>query len=1025
MLDMYHPITSPRASVCSPVCTNQVRVGNADLGASSYPDTPCTGLGTPQVALSQGTHRSSQSNAIAQQMEQEDESCSDYLRKGFMAVSQDMRNIGQYDYEIPLEIFQDEFGLLKLSEEHETTMDSASKSFMLIPQGDQSNYMQPYEGSPLCYVERCNSMNIPPHITNVIYFYYSLLSHIKVNGLTGSVIPLENMSLKKMRNDKGVDAKKIVGVFEDISLGSVRDGANLCMGNMRPGDTHICNVLSERDANGSDHLLERDPISVRIAFTGAFFEVDGVTKQELFCVAIVTPLKAFDLITYINDYFSAPPKAMPSRDHWCQMDLCFKRIQMYEANRNCGLTCDPIIYKNDVGGEGGILSMLCMLNLPIRIAWIIRNLRQDEYPENIRIIGMPLLSFKENGTMNQYKKYMHAYINEQVDIYQEFGRCVKVYYSTQEPEQSELTFSSIRSPGGWPLKVCRTTVDGRFEFQRFGIFPFPLIMRFDQRKFVERPSKDSFLLNLGQEPESVVKKKRDFATFDSEIGSGSMMPDSFILQSTEKAYPLLVLEKYYGDHAKPAEDFKDSKLIKWYEVMRTHMQSLRSSGEITPDEAMVQLDRHLESCMEQHRCILKNDSYGSTHLGQCAKMVERVLDTKLATVSVAANLRFIKESRAHPLIRHDSFLSTSFGLLHSWVNFNKHACLYATNSEAALEIFLGSLLWHLGSHCHTMHAIFQGVVLASMRGHLEVLIDKLYYIDWRKPNSSGAGAIQERLNQRWEDLGRLFKIMADDNLLAFINPNRNTMAALENECCVITVNSGSTEVKSKPSQELKDRPLLMLENRGDYCLDTLIRFVFPRDSAQRNVATTTMDLEKNNDRKVAVKEQICYPNVSGFCTNQKKGTDEPKSLIVVTHVCDPGAPAYYEISDKSGEINRVQCELNDGRSTMPSEDELLITLKQIFFSKVFCSVMVALPHRAGMLPFHVNETSSSFTDWLYMIIRSHLFCVFNTHMIENFGRVKVGIYSCFCLEPSSNSLSVTVSVARMGTNTGTLAGASG
>jgi hypothetical protein len=529
------------------------------------------------------------------------------------------------------------------------------------------------------------------------------------------------------------------------------------------------------------------------------------------------------------------------------------------------------------------------------------------------------------------------------------------------------------------------------EYQRFGLFPFPLIMKFFyQKNFAEKPSKGSFMMNMGQEPDSVVKKKRDFATFDHKAGVGVMMPDSSILQSNELATPSRVLEKYYGEHAKPVEEFKDSKLIKWYEAMRAHMHSLRGGDEITPEDAMVQVKRHLDSCLEQHRCILKNDSYGSTHFKQCAKMVDKLLDTRLATVSVAANLRFIKETRVPNSIRHDTFLSTSFGILQSWVNFNKHACLYATNSEAALEIFLASLLWHLGSHSHTMKNTFQGVLLVSMRGHLEVLIDKLFYIDWRKPNSSGAGAIQERLNQRWEDLGRLFKIMSDENLLAFINPNRNTMAALENECCVITCNStGSSEVRSRPSPELKDRPMLMLENRGDYSLDTLLRFVFPRDAAQRNVATTTVDPDKSNDRKVAVKEQICHPNVSGFCTNQKKGTDEPKSLIVVTHVCDPGAPAYYEISDRSGEINRVQCELNDGRSTMPAEEELLIILKQIFFSKVFTSVMVALPHRAGMLPFRVNETSSAFLDWLYMVIRSHLFCVFNTHMIENFGRIKV------------------------------------
>jgi hypothetical protein len=941
------------------------------------------------VVPSQDTTMSVQSSVILNQIEHYDDSCSEYLRKGFLSVNPELRNCGQYWYDLPLDVVPDEFDLFKVSPKHEESMDSVSKSFQLIPKGHHSNYMQPYEGAPFCYVERCNSMNIPPHIARVLYFYHSLLDHMKVSGLTGNVIPIEHMSLKKMKNDKGADAKKIVGVFEEILAGCMNEDEIYVSDGLRSFDTHISQTLQERDINGSDSLRERDPLSIRIAFTGAFFKVDGETRQELFCVAIITPLKAFDMVSYIRDYFSIPPKVAAAREQWCQMDLCYKRIQMFEVNYNCGLTCDPDTYRNDIGGKGGIFSVLCMLNIPLRIAWILRNMKQGEHPEDICIIGMPKLSFTENGTMEHYHKYMHAYINEQVEIHDEFQRSVKVYYSTQEPEQSELVFNTIRSPGGWPLKYCALE-NGRVQYQRFGLFPFPLMMKFQfQKKFVQQPSMESFMLNLGQEPETVVKKKRDFATFDPDAGIGSIMPDSTVLVSTERALPVRILQKYYGKKARPADDFKDTKLIRWYEAMRSYTQSLLEAKEISPDEAMVQVKRHLDSCMEQHISILKNDSYGSVHFEQCAKMVEGVLDTKLATVSVAANLRHMKETVVPSSIRHDTFGSTSFSMLQSWVDYNKHVCWYATNSEAALEFTLSSLLWHLGAHSQTLQPIFQGTLIVSMRGHLEVLIDKLYYIDWRKPNSSGAGAIQVALNRYLEELGRQFKVMPDENNIVFINPNRNTMAALENECCVITVNNESSEVKSKPSPELKDKPILMLENRGEMSLGTLIQIVFPRDAAQRHFTLTTMDLDKTNDRSVALKQQICSLNICGFCTNQKKGTDEPKSLMCVTHVCDPGAPAYYEISDNIGEINHVQCELNDGRASMPSETEMLLILKQIFFSKIFTSVMVALPHRAGMLPFHVNKTSSAFLDWLYMVIRAHLFCVFNGYMIENIGRVQV------------------------------------
>lgn len=954
----------------------QTQEGSRD-SASVQPSGEQAGLDADPLSLA---------TECAREREIDDASCPPYLSNGFKSVDLRLRNIGIYKHELPLEIFNDEHNLLSLSKEYERTMDSVSKSFQLIPTGDQSIFMQPYEGYPLCYMERCNSMNTPPHIGNVIYFYFCLMNHLKTSGLTGYVLPLENLRPMKPRGEK-----KIIGIFEYMNgcdeVDESTESQSMDFSRMYKAD--ILSFLGDREkSNGSDHKLERDPFTIRIAFTGAFFEVDGVTKQELFCIAIITPNKSFDMISYIKDFFSAPPKSAQAKDTWCHLDLCYKKMQMFEANNNCGLMCDPVVYKNDIGGKGGVLSMMCLLNLPLRMQWVIRNLRPDQDPQNIRIIGLPKLSFRNDGTMEGYIKYMHTYINGQVEVFDTFQNHVKVFNAASESEQEILDYE-IKSPGGWPLQSCIHPDKGHQLYQRFGLFEFPLIMKFDYQKFVERPSKESFLLNMGPEPESVMKKKRDFATFDPTAGASSVMSDSAVLLSKELATPLGIFDKYYGPNAKPADDFMDTKLIKWYEATKMHVQSLLIRKEITPDEAMIQVKRHIESCMEQHACIVKHDGYGSVHFQQCGKVVDSMLDTKLARVRVKAHQDELNETVVPPSIRHDAFQSASFCMLHSWFKFNQFACLYATNAEAALEIFLSSMLWHLGSHSHTMVSFFQGCLLISQRGHLEVAIDKHSFIDWRKPNSSGAGAIQDRLNKYMEELGRVFKIMPDCNKLVFINPNRNTMAALENECCVITVNTNVSEVKSKPSPELKDMPLLMLENRGDYSLDTLLRFVFPRDAVQRNVALTTMDLDKTNDRIVALKKQICNPNVSGFCTNQKKGTDEPKTLICVTHVCDPGAPAYYEITEQSGEINRVQCELNDGRATMPTEEELFILLKQIFFSKVFTSVMVALPHRAGMLPFHINKTSSSFLDWMYMIVRGHLFCIFNVHMIENFGRIKV------------------------------------
>jgi hypothetical protein len=86
----------------------------------------------------------------------------------------------------------------------------------------------------------------------------------------------------------------------------------------------------------------------------------------------------------------------------------------------------------------------------------------------------------------------------------------------------------------------------------------------------------------------------------------------------------------------------------------------------------------------------------------------------------------------------------------------------------------------------------------------------------------------------------------------------------------------------------------------------------------------------------------------------------------------------------------VHCELNDGRAKIPEEgDRQLALVKMIAFSRMFAGIMVALPHRSGMMPFHVSTPTSAFLDWLFMLVKEHVMCLFNVRIVENFGRMKV------------------------------------
>jgi len=52
-------------------------------------------------------------------------------------------------------------------------------------------------------------------------------------------------------------------------------------------------------------------------------------------------------------------------------------------------------------------------------------------------------------------------------------------------------------------------------------------------------------------------------------------------------------------------------------------------------------------------------------------------------------------------------------------------------------------------------------------------------------------------------------------------------------------------------------------------------------------------------------------------------------------------------------------------------------------------------HLSGAFPYRINFVTASALDWFYMLVKEHMFCVFNPNMVENFGRIRVSV--CFCV----------------------------
>ena len=83
------------------------------------------------------------------------EPISDYYTSDFDKIPELLRNrLSMQTFDLPIDICQDVHGILKCDPVHFGTMNSVSKSFVMIPHDDLSHYVQPYEGAPFTFVDR-------------------------------------------------------------------------------------------------------------------------------------------------------------------------------------------------------------------------------------------------------------------------------------------------------------------------------------------------------------------------------------------------------------------------------------------------------------------------------------------------------------------------------------------------------------------------------------------------------------------------------------------------------------------------------------------------------------------------------------------------------------------------------------------------------------------------------------------------------------------------------------------------------
>jgi hypothetical protein len=691
----------------------------------------------------------------------------------------------------------------------------------------------------------------------VLFFFYRLQRHTNLHGLTNYVVPTPNLRLKVSHKEK----HKVDYVYEVVERNLVENELedDACTGSS--GKFLLGPAMRKRSRqNDGESLKQKEAFTIRVCFTGASFEEEGAAKQTLFCTAEITPLRNFNMLGFITEKFLSQPK-IPQKEKyndWNDLVSCWKNIQQFESATNCGLTGDPCEHTIEPGGELGVFTLVSLLGAPLRMAdWIRRNHKDTT---NIQILGTPKLSFLDDEIMNQYVGYADEYLNEHSRWHSKLTSDIAAFCAASEKERRDMEFN-LPAPGGWPLKSMPLVDDPRHTYLRFGYFPYPIVMQFKVLKFMsETVSLDSFQMNIGTLPKSVSKKARDFLTCEAMIDDitadeddDSAIPDEdddHILTERRLVNPLMITERFYSKNSAIGQELKtQGMMLTWYYSMLQKMQSDRARGAITPSGAMDITLGHIRQCLENHVGVMASGGYRSYHLEQAMEMIQGMHDTPLKDVLLADYVNKLRNNRVHHGIRHDDYLSISMVFSLSFADINREWKLSEPNAECLVDVLIGSLHYLLGSHSTTFTSLCACVMIMNAKGHLNLQDKEGVMMDWRKVNTSGAGFIQERINEFLKLLGVKYGIMPGENKQLFLGNNRFTEVSLENQCCVEISNG---EIIGNPAKELNDQPLMMTEARSsDYT--SLIKLGLKRDSNEGAVSMSTVDPNKTNIRATTFK----------------------------------------------------------------------------------------------------------------------------------------------------------------------------
>lgn len=879
-------------------------------------------------------------------------------------------------------------------------MDARSKVWVTKDTNSDELLMQDSDGPTWAICQECVAQ-IPREIQNALYFFHSLSCHVRDGAQY--MIPTDNIELKCDRTR----AKVVTGMYWKR--------------NERVNERIVPREDTELDMN--DAMLHRSTLEhgmvvteikvlkLRLAFTGAQYEVDGEEQKKTFCVLFVTFARNFDALNYINNVFLKKPMATEANyaaknETYKELDLYWRNMISFVAYLNLQLdearVGKPENYCDNPGGVMGVDALMNVFQIGPQIRGAIKHSLRVERGvyttiKNLRVIGLPLMKYLNDDLTKVYVRFMHIHVDCIQEYRVDFDAQLQKYMRSktetkgadkEESEARKFALEALQPCGMWPLKT-----DSRDRYVKWGLPPLPIYLSFEPSFTVDAMERFRFwLVNIDGAnglPEVVKTCLRAYTVSSEGEVTNSISWDNF-LTDRRPANHALVLQKYYSEKADPMSALVvPGDLLEWWFNFKRDIEMERKNG-LDMVSVSNKFKRYLRSVVLNHKSMIECNAYQSDRIVQAATVIEKIVFKTVAyegESSIKESMRRVSGKMSLTRL-HSRYQIANETFWKTWELTNKSFKMNCSNLAFLVEMMVSQVFWMMGESNETWAYYFQGIHIKSCNGHLRFTSQHGVFDVIMKPNSSGMDFTHSSMVHIFQWL--LNRLCMSSNKQAPVNCTGWTVASFPLNTHV-TMSEG--KIENIPGSEIVYNPLIATEVR-DLPIGPLI-MNFPRNAdGLQQIKINTCDPDRTNKRKSRVQTLLQPLHIVAVSTNvNSKNTsqnEEWKTLSAVLEVMPPGS-APHSKKRKVGSFNDRSCNAFGGRQSVPENMDQIVNL--FSYTNVWFSAMGALINKSGAVPFEINPAVLAFLDWMFYYIKEETEGLLDLFVAQSFNRMKEGYES--------------------------------